>query len=141
VNTITKPSQTKNANCLWGTENEQNALMRYHQYKEESNLPVNICSSCGLVVNPKWPWLGASPDALISDEIEESVYGAVEVKCPASKAGISVLEAWSDKAFCLEIIDGKPSFPQKETHLPLPVTGSYGYWPVKVFRFCCLYSE
>jgi hypothetical protein len=116
VNTITKPSQTKNANCLWGTENEQNALMRYHQYKDESNLPVNICSSCGLVVNPKWPWLEASPDALISDEIEESVYGAVEVKCPASKAGISVLEAYSDKAFCLKIIDGKPSLKKKHIY-------------------------
>lgn len=116
VNTITKPSQAKNASCLWGTENEQNALLRYHQYKDDSNLPVNICSSCGLVVNPKWPWLGASPDALISDEREESVYGAVEVKCPASKSGISVLEACSDKAFCLEIIDGKPSLKKKHIY-------------------------
>ena len=115
VKTITKPSQTKNASCLWGTENEKNALLRYHQYKDESNLPVNICASCGLVVNPKWPWLGASPDALISDEREESVYGAVEVKCPASKSGISVLEACSDKAFCMEIIDGKPSL--KKNHI------------------------
>ena len=78
VKTITKPSQTKNASCLWGTENEKNALLRYHQYKDESNLPVNICESCKLVVNPKWPC------------------GAVQVKYPASKSRISVLEVCSD---------------------------------------------
>ena len=40
VKTITKPSDTKNASCLWGTENEKNAMLRYHQYKDESNLYI-----------------------------------------------------------------------------------------------------
>ena len=69
---------------------------------------MDLCAACGLVVNPKWPWLGASPDGLIYDNAEVSLYGAVEVKCPASKSGMSVLEACSDKLFSLELVNGKP---------------------------------
>ena len=108
VNKITKPSQIKNASCQWGIENEQKALIKYHEYKNEINEHVALCSACGLVVNPMWPWLGASPDALILDKREESMYGAVEVKCPASKSGMSIINACSDKSFCLEIVNGKP---------------------------------
>ena len=115
VNKVTKPSQIKNANCQWGIENEQKALVKYHEYKDENNEHVDICSACGLVVNPMWPWLGASPDALMVDEKEESLYGAVEVKCPASKSGMNILNACSDKSFCLEIVNGKPCL--KKNHV------------------------
>ena len=51
---------------------------------------MNICLSCGLVVDAKWPWLGASLDLLISDK-KESVYGAaVEVKCSSSNLDSSL---------------------------------------------------
>ena len=49
----------------------------------------------------------ASPDALIQDEKEQSVYGGVEVKCPASKSRMTIVEACSDKSFCLELVNGK----------------------------------
>jgi hypothetical protein len=96
-NKITKPSQIKNANCQWGIENEQKALVKYHEYKDEINEHIALCSACGLVANPMWPLLGASPDALILDKREESMYGAVEVKYPASKSGMSIINACSDK--------------------------------------------
>jgi hypothetical protein len=62
-----------------------------------------------------WPLLGASPDALILDKREESMYGAVEVKYPASKSGMSIINACSDKSFCLEIANGKPCL--KKNHV------------------------
>ena len=31
---------------------------------EKHNSQFELCYLCGLVVNPKWPWLGASPDSL-----------------------------------------------------------------------------
>ena len=114
VNKITKPSQI-NASCQWGIENEQKGLIKYHEYKDEINKHVALCSACGLVVNLMWPWLGASPDALILDKREESMYGAVEVKCPASKSGMSIINACSDKSFCLEIVNGKPCL--KKNHV------------------------
>ncbi len=106
VEKIQKPTKMCTASCKWGIDNEQKALVGYHNLKEEINQHVDLCAACGLVVNPKWPWLGASPDAHIYDNAEASLYGAVEVKCPSSKSGMSVLEACNDKSFCLELIDG-----------------------------------
>ena len=48
VNKITKPSQIKNASCQWGIKNEQKALIKYHEYKDEINEHVALCSACGL---------------------------------------------------------------------------------------------
>ena len=115
VNKITQQTQTRNASCQWGIQNEHNALLRYHQLKCEANEEVDVCAACGLVVNPKWPWLGASPDALIADKKEKSVYGGVEVKCPASKCKSSIIEACDDKSFCLELVNGKPCL--KKRHI------------------------
>lgn len=41
-------------------------------------------SSCGLLVHPASPWLGASPDRLVFDPTEAAPHGVVEVKCPYS---------------------------------------------------------
>ena len=130
ISKVTKQIQTRNASCQWGIENEQNALVRYHQYKVSINEHVDICSACGLVVNPRWPWLGASPDALISDQQEKSHYGAVEVKCPSSKAVKTIMDACDDKLFCLELIDGKPRL--KKNHI-------YYYQVQGVMAICQLY--
>ena len=49
------------------------------------------------------------------DDSEEQVYGAVEVKCPSSKADLTILEACEDKTFYLKLVDNKPSL--KKTHV------------------------
>ena len=33
----------------------------------KKDIQIELCYSCGLVVNPKWPWLGASPESLAKD--------------------------------------------------------------------------
>ncbi len=38
--------------------------------------------SCGLVVNPSIPWLGASPDGIIQEE--DGSVSILEIKCPSS---------------------------------------------------------
>ena len=56
----------------YGVANEANAIVRYTQETKD-----NVQRS-GLVVNPKWPMLAASPDGVVdSDTI-------IEVKCPHS---------------------------------------------------------
>ena len=96
VEKIQKPNKVCTTSCKWVINNEKKALVRYHNHKEEIDQHVDLCAACGLVVNPKWLWLDASPDALTSDKTEETLYEAVEVKCPASKSGKGVLEACSD---------------------------------------------
>lgn len=84
--------------CKWGSTNESIAI----QYYEEQN-EVNV-QSCGFVVNPKWPWLGASPDGVM--EIK-GVKKAIEVKCPYSKKDLTIEESCMDSSFYLKKVDNK----------------------------------
>lgn len=77
--------------CRWGKDNEQNALIKYF---ESCQNEIKICECVGFVVNPKWPWLGASPDALVFS-FQES-YGAIEIKCPSSKANLTIVETTNE---------------------------------------------
>ena len=113
MNTIVKPSRKSNESCKWGNENEHNALVKYNEHMEKRGIHIELCYSCGLVINPKWPWLGASPDSLAKDSNEKNSCGAVEIKCPASKADLTILEACVDKSFCLEIKDQIPKLKKK----------------------------
>ena len=63
----TKVGRTVNAPSLqWGIDKEETALAKY---QENMTKPLQVIS-CGLMINPKWPWLGASHDGLVihSDE-------------------------------------------------------------------------
>ena len=100
----------------WGMDNEHSALMKYHQNKKNTKEHVDLCAACGLVVNWRWPWLGASPDGLVSDARQKSLYGTVEVKCPASKCDKTIVVACSDKSFCIELVKGKPYLKNKHIY-------------------------
>ena len=54
-----------------------------------------------MVVSPKWPWLGCSPDGVLLQFGEWIL--CFEIKCPYSKKGMTVLEAVeSNKIFFLK---------------------------------------
>ena len=62
-----------------------------------TNLTVD---DCGLLINPKWPLIGASPDGLLSCECcgKETL----QIKCPYCHRYESIASAaFSDKTFCL----------------------------------------
>lgn len=63
-------------------------------------------STCGLLVNPAFPWLGASPDRIVYDPTEQS-YGVVEIKCPYSLRDHKA-SALLNTDFCCIIRDGVP---------------------------------
>ena len=69
-----------------------------------------------MAVNPRWPWLGESPDAHILDEKEKSMYGAMEVKCPESKSVMSITEECRDKSFCLKLVNRKVCLQKKRVY-------------------------
>lgn len=55
---------------IWGRNNEERA-------RQELATILNIeILDCGLIVNKKWPYLGASPDGHGSDN------SIIEIKCP-----------------------------------------------------------
>ena len=87
----------------WGIENEKIAVQEYKkQYMHETFDVID----CGLVVSPKWPWLGCSPDGNVTEK--KQPVGCIEIKCPHSKKNMTFKEAAEqDKAFYLKVIDGE----------------------------------
>ena len=75
-----------------------------------------ICECVGLVVNPKWSWLGASPDSLAFTSKEPFPYCAIEIKCPSSKINMTITEAYQDRIFYLSCVNGQVRLKQKHQY-------------------------
>ena len=93
-----KKTQSMPASLKWGIENEKVALDDYIK----NNLGTNSqeVMESGLVINPKYPWLGCSPDGIVIQN--GSPVGCIEIKCPFSKKDATIQEAiGSDKSFFL----------------------------------------
>lgn len=54
-------------------------------------------SPCGLIVNPKCSWLGASPERIVYDPSSNSPYGGVEIECIESGKGMTPLQTYQAK--------------------------------------------
>ena len=61
-------------------------MRKYVMFKDDAKY-VNVERS-GFVVHPKMPWLGCSPDGIVTDE--KIPVGCVEVKCPYSKRNMQL---------------------------------------------------
>ena len=96
----------KSEDCQWGLNKESVAIRLY-----EEGLNVNV-ESCGLIINPKWPWLGASADGVL--EVNGNLRVEVEVKCPFSKKENTIGEACNDSSFYLYNVNEEIKL--KETH-------------------------
>lgn len=95
---LQKLMQTKRFNsnaCTWGKENEKYAIQKYQE------ITGNSVTECGFIVNPQFPWLGASPDGVIP--VNDGSRKIVEVKCTFSKRDMSIKDACADKSFLFEI--------------------------------------
>ena len=57
------------------------------------------------VIQPYLFWLGASPDGLIVDSLEEFP-GLIEIKCPKPKRDLSPKELLEDEKFYVGLQDG-----------------------------------
>ena len=70
----------------WGKSNEAKAQQEYLRYMEENGHHGIRCTLAGFVVHPYKCWLGASPDAWVTDPSVQDEQGIAEFKCPYSKA-------------------------------------------------------
>lgn len=97
------PKQFSNEATRYGRDHEGPAKRRYLE-----NRPNYHLHECGLVVNPKFSFLGATPDGKICTETETAI---LEVKCPYVVRKMTINEAIeSPKDFCLHFgSDGKPA--------------------------------
>ncbi|KAH7982638.1 hypothetical protein HPB52_006218 [Rhipicephalus sanguineus] len=106
----------------YGISNEPIAAKRYEEVLQNMGHDVTV-AHCGLLVNPAFPWLGASPDRLVYDPAEGS-YGVLEIKCPYSlreKKG----EELATATFCSELTDSGPRL-KREDYYYAQLVGQMG---------------
>ena len=58
------------------------------------------------MINTDYPYLGASPDGLITDATSPDPNGILEIKCPFKYRNLDPVEAAKNKDFCCELKDG-----------------------------------
>ena len=109
----------------YGCKHESQAKEKYFKSTIKDHSKLEVIDS-GLVLNPKWPHIGASPDGIVWCEC--CGRGALEIKCPYCHQGESIDKAAThDKKFCLKKIDGS---------LSLDKTHAY-YYQVQTQMFVC----
>ena len=103
----------------WGKRNETVALEEYQKFQHNSGHPGLYYCPSGFVIAEKYPFLGASPDAVVYDETNANPFGLAEIKCPYSMRNKTPLEAAESRDFCcqLELISsGSRSLKLKRSH-------------------------
>ena len=83
-------------------------------------------NGAGLSINPKWPFLGASPGGVVNCHCCGK--GVVEIKCPFCHRNDSIMESSHDKKFCL--------YRNSNNSLVLDQSHSY-YYQVQTQIFIC----
>ena len=110
--------QFQSAATEWGRRNEELALKQYQQQQYDlGNESFYYCQS-GFVICKEYPFLGASPDAVVYDPTFRDSFGLAEVKCPYSSKHLTPSQACEKKDFCSELkeVDGNQLVQLKRNH-------------------------
>ena len=117
----------------WSKNNETKARNEYMKNMEKNSHPGIKAVPAGFVVHAKKYWLGASPDAWVTDPSISDSQGIAEFKCPYSKAFVHPHEACKDVDFFCSMTNQK--FYLKRTHayyhqvqLQLYVSSDHAKW-------------
>jgi hypothetical protein len=71
------------------------------------------CRETGIVIQPKLPWLAASPDGMLINGELNNECGLIEIKCPWSKRNHTPKELVLDKSFYVKMKNDKPVLRKK----------------------------
>ena len=83
---------TMPASLQWGLDNEEKAIIKHRdEILNEENVEIK---KCGLVVGPRWTWLGCSPEGIIVNKGTCIPVDCTKVKCPYSNKNMNVREAF-----------------------------------------------
>jgi hypothetical protein len=81
------------------------ARQKYKELKKAEHHIVSV-EKCGLIVHPQEPWLGASPDGVVTDHCCTPSKGLQEIKCPYSMREITPTQACCDPSFYCTLESG-----------------------------------
>ena len=85
-------------------------------YKHGHGHPDLVVTSSGVIINPLWCYLGASPDGAVYDPANSNEpFGFLEIKCPYSTKNRTPAEACNHSGFCCQLTN-TGELKLKETH-------------------------
>lgn len=85
VERLTNSRVNLNVSALnYGRNNEDIVADYYLQYQGRHGHQGIKVFPCGLIVNPKYSWLGASSDKIVYDPTSNPPYVGLEIKCMES---------------------------------------------------------
>jgi len=137
VKSICYPETTKfysKATC-YGCEHEQIAYDAYKKKAISEHLNFSLSKS-GLVIDPNYPFLGASPDGTIKCACCKP--GVLEIKCPYSCQSESFLRKASESQFFLHELARWVTLSGCISQLLFPSSGSNQNLFCIILRFCGL---
>ncbi len=111
---IIQPKSLSTPAINYGIENEKHAL-EYIKYQHSLGKTDLVVAPSGVIVNPSYSFLGASPDGAVYDPSNvNEPYGFLEIKCPYSCRNVTPMDACSNREFYCTVSGGKMLL--KETH-------------------------
>ena len=109
----------------WGCEHETTALKEYKHQQSKTHTDLHLSKS-GFCVHHTYPFMGASPDSLVTCSCCGN--GVIEVKCPYSCRDKGLVEKSKDSRFFLKAgTDGK---------IALDTSHAYYYQVQAQLKFC-----
>ena len=90
----------------WGNLHEDTARQQYTNMLQKEHVHLQV-EKCGLIVNADFPYMGSSPDGLVSCSCCGQKSGCLEIKCSFKHRQSSMFEACKDRDFCLFSRDRK----------------------------------
>ena len=113
---IIQPKNISTPAIAYGIDKEKSAIEEYITYWHNQGHKDLVVTPSGVIINPSWSFLGASPDGAVYDPLNiQQPYGFLEVKCPYSVKNVTPTEASSHSGFCSRL-NSIGQLELKETH-------------------------
>ena len=110
----------------YGTLMENTSRLEYRRYQTQKGHKLTTVRT-GLKISMENPWLAASPDDQVHDEVSSPPWGLAEYKNPFSVRHLTIEEACKLPSFCLE---------KKEDTVHLKRGHDY-YFQIQCQLYCC----
>ena len=112
---IVQPKSFSTPAITYGVEKEKCAIKEYISYQHSIGHKDLFVTPSGVIINPHFSFLGASPDGAVYDPSNlQEPFGFLEVKCPYTCSNVTPIEACSKSGFYCKAMDGKLKL--KESH-------------------------
>ena len=97
---IIQPKLFSTPATTYGIEKEGCARKEYMTYQNNNGHPEIVVTASGVIINPLWSFLGASPDGALYDPLNsQEPFGFLEIKCPYSARNLTPAEVCAQSGF------------------------------------------